>query len=127
MKHLTNITISNFINIWNQTYSDFQFLLKGTDEKPFDIDIRYPTDKYYGYFVNRFCNWSSFAKEVNELSDDTMLVPSNDGLYDRGVIEIKIVCQSPNFSPGKVVDVLAWIGESLSPYYIPDSLMASER
>lgn len=120
MKHLTNISISNFINVWNQAYPDFQFLLEGTDEKPFNIDIRYPTDKYYGYFVNNFYNWSSFARRVNELSDDTMLVPSDDGLYDRGVIEIKIICQSPNFTPEKIVDVLIWIGESLSPCRFPD-------
>ncbi|MBR0460391.1 hypothetical protein IJI91_00115 [Candidatus Saccharibacteria bacterium] len=120
MRHLTNISISNFINVWNQAYPDFQFRLEGTDEKPFNIEIRYPTEKFYGYFVNKFRNWSSFAREVSVLSKDTMLVPYDDSLYDYGVIEIKVVCQSPNFEPERVVDVLIWIGESLSPYRFPD-------
>ena len=107
--------ITKFIDAWNQAYPDFQFLLEGTD-KPFNIDIRYSAEKYYGHFVNNFLSWHSFARKVGELSNDTMIVPVDDDLYARGAIEIKVICQSPNFTSKKVVEVLTWIGETLSPH-----------
>lgn len=123
-----NLTAKGFIENWNKEHHDFQFLLNGPDEKPFEISIRYPVDKYYGYFINNFRGWSDFACGIDEASRGLMIVTSGRELYSRGIIDIKVACQSPDFTPEIVTEVLIWIGETLSPSRImPFETRVSER
>lgn len=112
-----NLTVQEFIENWNKKHHDFQFLLNGPSEKPFEISIRYPVDKYYGYFINNFRGWSDFACGIDEVSRGLMIVTSERELYSRGIIDIKVMCQSPDFTSEIVTEVLMWVGDKLSPSY----------
>ncbi|MBR2997378.1 hypothetical protein IKF33_03050 [Candidatus Saccharibacteria bacterium] len=111
-----NLIIQQFADNWNEEHPDFLFQIEGPANKPFEVNVRYPVGRCYGYFINNFKRWSDFVSEIDEKSKGILIVTSGKELFARGIIEIKVACQSPDFDPVVVTEILAWIGKKLSPH-----------
>lgn len=108
-------SLIRFAEIWNERYPEFKILIRGTDEAPFGVSIRYPISKYYGYYLNNFREWGDLQHVTAECSMDTMVVTSDRELFSRGIIEIAIACQMSDYKNELAMDVLEHLARQLAP------------
>lgn len=109
------LTLNGFVQDWNNSHDRFTFLVLETPviNKPVSVEIRYPAVEYRRFYSTE--KWNELNGFVDTLSRGTMFVVSNEYLFRRGIIEIKIASQNHNYRENHVICVLKWIGEELFP------------
>lgn len=108
-------TLTDFIHSWNQSHKQLIFSVAEAPIiiRPTSIDIRYSAAKYRDFLSA--IEWSRLKKLVEAKSHGIMYVVTDDNLFERGIIEIKVASSNHNFQERLVVGVLRWIGEEFFP------------
>lgn len=103
--------MSVFVPNWNKTHEDFTFSYCETPvtRRPTSVEVRYSASDYQNiYSHNAF---SRLHELVREKSHDTMYITTDVNLLKKGVIEIKVASNSPNYREKYIVDTLKGINE----------------
>lgn len=108
-------TLSDFICEWNQTHRRFIFSAAEAPmcDRPISVDIRYSAAKYQDFYSAK--QWNSLTDLVEVKSHGTMYVTTDERLFERGIIEIKVASSNHNYEERLVIGVLRWIGEEFFP------------
>lgn len=81
--------------------------------RPVGVEIRYPAVEYQNFYSAR--EWDKLNYFVEARSHDTMYVVTDEHLFERGIIEIKIASANHNYQERCVVGTLRWICEEFFP------------
>lgn len=107
--------LDSFILDWNKNHNRFIFSAQEAPVtgRPVGIEIRYPAIKYQKFFSTR--EWDKLNYFVEARSHGTMYVVTDERLFERGIIEIKIASLNHTYQEGFVVGTLKWIYEEFFP------------
>jgi len=104
-------TLKDFVLEWNELHDRFVFSFQeapGTS-RPTEVGIRYSAAKYQDFFSTD--KWNRLKDIVEAKSHGTMYVFTDEYLFERGIIDIKIASSNHNYQERLVTGVLRWIGE----------------
>ena len=107
--------LSDFILEWNQSHKAFIFSAQeapGTG-RPTDVEIRYSAAKYQSFFSTE--KWNKLKDVVEAKSHGTMFVVTDEYLFERGIIGIKVATANHNYQERLIVGVLRWVYGGLFP------------
>jgi hypothetical protein len=109
------VSISEFVSKWNATHKRFTFSVCEipVQGRPANVEIRYPAAKYQKFLSTD--TWNELNNIVEMRSHHTMYVATNEKLFKRGIIEIKIASSNHNYQDRFVTSVLIWIAEHFFP------------
>ena len=105
------LTLEDFILDWNKSHNRFSFWfhgIPGTD-RPTEVGVRYSAAKYQKFYSAD--EWNKLRDIVDARSHGTMYVVTDEFLYKRGIIDIKVASSNHNYQERHVIGVLRWIGE----------------
>ena len=105
-------TLSEFVADWNNKHKHFgyAFFYGSGVKRPTGIEVRYSATKYRS-FLRKAETWVKLVTTVEAMSKGTMFVVTDEWLFQRGVLEIKIASYSINYQDQCVINVLKWLGE----------------
>ena len=108
-------SLKDFISDWNKSHNRFTFSANNEiiTGRPTSVAIRYSAAKYQSFFSTD--KWNKLKDVVEAKSHGTMYVVTDERLFERGIIEIKIASSNHNYQERLVVGVLRWIGEGFFP------------
>ena len=108
-------TLGDFILDWNKSHNRFAFSAQDIPVTgcPTGVEIRYSAAKYQDFFSTE--KWNKLKNAVEMRSHGTMYVVTDEHLFERGIVEIKIASSNHNYQERLVVGVLRWIGEEFFP------------
>ncbi|MBR3180704.1 hypothetical protein IKF63_01340 [Candidatus Saccharibacteria bacterium] len=104
-------TLDNFVLTSNKARNHFIFSVQEAPAtgRPTTVEIRYSAAKYQDFFSTD--KWVLLRDVVEAKSHGTMYVATDEYLFERGIIEIKIASMNHNYQERLVVGVLRWISE----------------
>ncbi len=105
------LTLKDFILDWNKSHNRFSFWFQeipGTG-RPAEVGVRYTAVKYRDFYSAD--EWNRLRDIVDARSHGTMYVVTDEYLYKRGIIDIKVASSNHNYQERHVIGVLRWIGE----------------
>ena len=104
-------TLGDFILDWNRSHARFIFSAQEAPAtgRPTEVEIRYSAAKYQNFFSTD--KWNKLKDVVEAKSHGTMYVVTDEYLFERGIIEIKVASVNHNYQERFVVGVLRWIYE----------------
>ena len=108
------MTIKDFIANWNKTHKGVKFAAYKVSGMncPVSVEVRYPElDVVRGGLLSK--DWNQLNVLIEEESDDTLVVTTNEKSFEKGIIELKIAFRSKNFDERRVAWALEKIGEYL--------------
>lgn len=107
--------LKDFILDWNKSHNRFVFSAQEAPVtgRPIEVEIRYSAAKYQDFFSTN--KWKKLKDVVEEKSHGTMYVVTDEYLFERGIVEIKIASSNHNYQERLVVGVLRWICEKFFP------------
>ncbi len=107
-------TLADFVLEWNKVNKRFTFVVEmSVLNRPTSVEVRYPAAKYQEFYSTDI--WCRLNDMVEEKSHGTMYVVTNEHLFERGIIEIKIASQNHNYQSRLVIGVLTWLGKEFFP------------
>ncbi len=103
--------LKDFILDWNKSHNRFVFSIQEIPAtgRPTEVEIRYSAAKYQDFFSTD--KWIKLKDVVEAKSHGTMYVVTDERLFERGIIEIKVASSNHNYQERFIVGVLRWIGE----------------
>ena len=103
-------TLDDFILDWNKSHNRFIFSTQKAPitGRPTEVEIRYSAAKYQDFFSTD--KWNELKDTVEAKSHGTMYVVTDEHLFERGIVEIKVASSNHNYEEQLVVGVLMWIG-----------------
>ena len=109
------VTLSDFIAQWNKSHKRFNFSAQNAPitDRPTVVEVRYSVAKYQKFFSTE--NWDRLRGAIEAKSHGTMYVATDEYLFERGIIEIKIASSNHNYQERFIVGTLRWIGEEFFP------------
>ena len=107
--------LDDFIHNWNRLHNGFIFSAQEAPitGRPTEIEIRYSAAKYQDFFSTD--KWNTLRDVVEAKSHGTMYVVTDEYLFERGIIEIKVASSNHNYQERFIVGVLRWICEKFFP------------
>ncbi len=107
--------LDDFIFSWNKAHKRFIFSAQEAPVigRPTGVEIRYSAAKYQNFFSTD--KWNKLKDVVEAKSHGTMYVVTDEYLFERGIIEIKVASSNHNYQERLVVGVLRWICEEFFP------------
>lgn len=78
-----------------------------------DVELRYDADEYQDFLSME--TWHKLNDAVESMSLDTMFIVTDERLYRRGIISIKVACFDENYQKRLVYDVIRWINDVFLP------------
>ena len=108
-------TLGDFIFDWNKSHHRFVFSTQEVPAtgRPTEVEIRYSAAKYQNVFSTD--KWNKLKDVVEAKSHGTMYVVTDEYLFERGIIEIKVASSNHNYQERFIVGVLRWICEEFFP------------
>lgn len=110
-----NQTLKDFIVDWNESHN--RFILSAQVDparcRPVEVSIRYSAARYQDFYSTN--KWNELRCLVEAKSHGTMYVVTDEYLFERGIIDIKVASSNHNYEEQLVVGVLMWIGEKFFP------------
>ena len=105
--------LEDFIAKWNETHKRFEFSLiqAPLSTRPTSVEVRYPAAKYQKFYSTD--KWNELRLMVDALSHGTMVATTNEELFEKGILELKIASQNHNYQDRLAIATLSWIGEEL--------------
>ena len=104
---------------WNRLNirEDIKFILS-VQEAPgvyliTDVDLRYDAEEYQDFLSTE--TWLKLNDAVESMSLGTMFIVTNERLFRRGIISIKVACFDENYQKRLVYDVIRWINDIFLP------------
>jgi len=107
--------LKDFIFDWNKSHNRFIFSAQEAPAtgRPTEVEIRYSAAKYQDFFSTD--EWNRLKDVVEAKSHGTMYVVTDEYLFERGIVEIKVASSNHNYQERFIVGVLKWIGEEFFP------------
>ena len=105
------LALKDFILDWNKSHNRFSFWFQeipGTG-RPAEVGVCYTAVKYRDFYS--VDEWNRLRDIVDARSHGTMYVVTDEYLYKRGIIDIKVASSNHNYQERHVIGVLRWIGE----------------
>lgn len=104
-------TLKSFILDWNKSHNRFVFSVQEAlnTSRPTEVGIRYSAAKYQNLFSTD--KWNKLRGVVETKSHGTMYVTTDEYLFERGIIEMKVASSNHNYQERLIVGVLRWIYE----------------
>lgn len=104
-------TLDKFISGWNKSRKHFTFSCQKIPviERPAEVQIRYLTAKYREFLS--IDKWVFLKDMVETHSHGTIYVSTDEDLFERGIIDIKVASANYNYQERLVIGVLRWIAE----------------
>lgn len=104
-------TLEDFILKWNKSHKKLVFSTTTipVTGRPASVEIRYSAAKYQDFLVAN--KWNEISYLVERKSHGTMYIVTDEHLFERGIIEIKVASSNHNYQERLIVGVLKWIGE----------------
>lgn len=108
-------TLEDFILEWNRSHDRFFFSIQENPStgRPNGVEIRYSAAKYQNFVSNN--NWNKLKDTIEAKSHGTMFVVSDEYLFERGIIEIKVASANHNYQEYLIIGALRWVGEEFFP------------
>lgn len=108
-------TLNGFVSNWNKSHAYFSFSVQETPVTglPVGMEIRYSAARYGDFFSTK--NWNKLQDVVKTNSHGTMYVVTDEYLFERGIVEIKIASSNHNYQERLVVGTVRWICEVFFP------------
>ena len=106
------VTVKDFVVDWNKTHHKVKFsAYKATgSERPVSVEVRYP-ELSRDDLKNK--DWNKMIVLVEENSEETMVVTTNEKSYEKGIIQLLIASRRTNFDERRIVWTLTWLGNYL--------------
>ena len=106
-------SLSDFVLGWNKLYGNFTFSYDETPvtKRPTRVEIRFSS-----YDYDFPCSYNAFTRLhslVQDKSHDTMYITTDKNLLKKGIMEIKIASDNPEYREEYVVGALKGIGNEL--------------
>ena len=104
-------TLKDFILDWNKSHNRFSFWsqeIPGMD-RPAEVGVRYSAAMYQDFYSTD--EWNRLRDIIDAKSRGTMYVVSDEYLFERGIVDIKVASSNHNYQERHVIGVLRWIGE----------------
>ena len=103
--------LMEFVEAWNHSHKRFIFSVYDNSgvNRPTSVEIRYCAVKYRNVYSTD--NWYRLNDVVDAMSHGTMFIVTDEYLFERGIIGVKIASCNHNYREGFVIGVLTWIGE----------------
>ena len=107
-------TVKDFVMDWNKTHGEAKFsAYKATgSERPVSVEVRYPE---LSKSELQSKDWNRLNVLVEEESEGTMIVTTNEKSFEKGIIQILISSRHSNFDERRVVFTLEKLG-----YYLEE-------
>ena len=104
-------TLQDCILDWNKSHNRFSFWSQEVPDtgRPTEVGVRYSAAKYQKFYSTD--EWNRLRDIVDARSHGTMYVVTDEYLYKRGIIDIKVASSNHNYQERHVIGVLRWIGE----------------
>lgn len=109
------MNLNDFINDWNEKHKRFTFSAHEipVQGRPDSVEVRYSAARYQ-YFLSKQA-WQRLKDCITTKSHGTMYVSTNEELFERGILEIKIASSNHNYQERFVIGTLVWIAEEFFP------------
>ncbi len=103
--------LGDFVFSWNRSHNYFVFSIHKASfmERPIGVEIRYSAARYQSLLSTD--KWNNLKDVIEAKSHGTMYVVTDEYLFERGIIEIKIASSNHNYQERFIVGVLRWICE----------------
>ena len=111
-------TLKDFILDWNKSHNRFSFWSQEIPDmdRPAEVGVRYSAARYQDFYSTD--EWNRLRDIIDAKSRGTMYVVSDEYLFERGIIDIKVASLNHNYQERHVIGVLRWIGEEF--FHIQD-------
>lgn len=105
------LTLKDFILDWNKSHNRFFFWSQEIPGigRPTEVGVRYSAAKYQDFYSTD--EWNRLRDVVDAKSHGTMYVVTDEYLFERGIIDIKVASSNHNYQEYHIISVLRWIGE----------------
>lgn len=108
------LTLEDYVNQFNRRYERNRICVtlphyQPTFARPTSIEVRYCASWYQHRLTTQ--EWVELNDLLEAKSYGTLYVATDNRLFGRGIIEIKIATMNRNYSEEKVVNALRWVCE----------------